>query len=340
MNVYLLVDGLKIAPHIFDESQMVFRLEMPAREIRLISGFARPADFTGSSDIRRLGITVRDVRWQQGASVIEVPIESPAFIDGFYHVERQETERYSFRWTNGDAALPPRLFPLWQGTTFLHLGIETWAGSMSLAPLRAGVALLNEFESFGENCELALAQRHFGIELPLSLLRWSGTSYDKLLRGLESRFQGLGNTATTQLMWDTTDYRLDTEYLRMHTTSIERHDASGEAEVLRCGNATLRLLRRKLLKDIADARRIFVFRTADPNFGQPEMHSLHAAVRAIGPASLLCVTLKEPGYSGPMVERLADGLYAGYLKRFVIPDGPFDEWLALCGQTLTLHRAR
>ena len=339
MNAYLLVDGSRTAPHVFDESQMLFRLEMPAREIRLISGFARPADVAGSTDVRRLGVGVRELRWQQGDSVIKVPIESPAFIDGFYHVERQETQRYSFRWTNGDAALPPRLFPPWRGTTLLHLNLESWAGCTSLAPLRPGVALLNEFESLGENCEFALAQRHFGIELPLSLLRWSGIGYDKLLRGLECRFQGLGDTGTTKLTWDGTDYRLETEYLRMHTTTIEQCDAQGEAEVLRCGDATLRLLRRKLLRDIADARRIFVFRTADPHVRQPEMHRLHAALRAIGPASLLCVTLKEPGHSVPMVKRLAEGLYAGCLERFVIPDGPFDEWLALCAKTLALHRA-
>jgi hypothetical protein len=39
------------------------------------------------------------------------------------------------------------------------------------------------------------------------------------------------------------------------------------------------------------------------------------------------------------VEQLADGLYAGYLERFVLPHGPYDEWLALCTQTLALHYA-
>ena len=64
------------------------------------------------------------------------------------------------------------------------------------------------------------------------------------------------------------------------------------------------------------------------------MVQLHKALRAIGPASLLCVTI---GRSDGCVERLGTGLYAGYLRKFVIPEGPFDEWLALCSRTLELH---
>ena len=37
-------------------------------------------------------------------------------------------------------------------------------------------------------------------------------------------------------------------------------------------------------------------------------------------------------------ECLAAGLYAGYLDRFVIPDGPFDHWLTICAETLALNR--
>ena len=68
------------------------------------------------------------------------------------------------------------------------------------------------------------------------------------------------------------------------------------------------------------------------------MRRLHAAMRAIGPASLLCVTQKAPA-GVCRAEKLADGLYAGRLERFVIPHGPFDEWAALCSETLRLHRA-
>src|SRR5207237_3060481 len=101
-------------------------------------------------------------------------------------------------------------------------------------------------------------------ELPRSLLRWAGTTYENVARGLECRFEGLGDPATATVAWTEMDYRIQTPYLRMHTTVIEPRDEEGVAELLHHGCATLRLLRRKLLRDIADARRIFVSKAPIP----------------------------------------------------------------------------
>ena len=197
--------------------------------------------------------------------------------------------------------------------------------------------MLSAFESLGDNCELATVQRHYGVEAPLTLLRWAGTSYEKLLHGLRNRFNGIGDSDTTELVWGDFDYRLLTPYLNFHTAANQPRDAAGVDETLSCGRATLRLLRRKLLRDIADARRIFIYKSTNPTFGPAEMHQLYKALRTIGPASLLCVTLRGPSQTDAGVERLGPGLYAGSLEKFVIPNGPFDEWLALCSRTLALH---
>jgi len=230
------------------------------------------------------------------------------------------------------------MFLPWRGETRLYLNLKEWDGSSAATPLGPEAAALSRFDSLGENCELALAQRHYGVELPLSLLRWAGTTYENVARGLECRFEGLGDPATTTAEWIDIDYRIQTPYLRLHTSVIEPRDEEGVAEVRHHGCATLRLLRRKLLRDIADARRIFVFKTADPGFGLAEMRRLKAAMRAIGPAALVCVTRKDRA-EACRVEKLADGLYAGRLERFVHPHGPFDEWVALCSETLKLHWA-
>jgi hypothetical protein len=232
--------------------------------------------------------------------------------------------------------LPPGCFPPWHGHVLLQLDLTSWEGSVVQTRPKPEAAVLGAFENLGENCELALAQRHYGVEQPLTLLRWAGTTYEKLLDGLNNRFDGLGDPRKTKVVWETIDYRLRTPYLNFHTTASEQRDAAGVSEILHAGCATMRLLRRKLLQDIAGARRIFVFRSADPAFGEPEMHRLHEALREIGPAKLLCVTLGQPG--GRAV-RLGDGLYAGHLSRFVIPDGPFDEWLTLCSRVVALQYA-
>ena len=332
-RIHLLVDGRRVGPEHQEEYRLLFRLQAPFADIRLQTGAGRPCDLGGQpGDTRLLGLCVWRIRWRQGETEVTVPLASPSFIDGFYHLEVPPDGTAPFRWTNGDAALPADLFPPWDGPVLLDLDVVPWAGTAVAAPSSSDRIMLQGFDSLGDSCELAIVQRHYGVELPLSLLRWSGTSYEKLLAGLENRFDGLGDPGSTTVSWVTTDYRLETPYLNMHTTNIEQRDAAGVAEVLRSGCATLRLLRRRMLVDIAAAKRIYVFKTPDPGIGPAEMHRLHAALRAIGPASLLCVTLRQDRPAGS-VERLAEGLYAGSLDRFVSPDGPFDIWLELLSRT-------
>ncbi|MSO99808.1 MAG: hypothetical protein EXR07_01970 [Acetobacteraceae bacterium] len=337
MNPYLLVNGSRVESEHSEPGQAVFRLTLPAPEIRLISGYGCPRDMVGIDDDRRLGVALRGVSWRQGQNAIDIRVDSPAFVDGFHTVEYDRDPPRPFRWTNGNAALPPDLTPRWEGGASLALTLSTWEGSAIQAAPSQEAALLGMFESLGDNCELGLAQRHHGVGLPLTLFRWAGTTYEKLLAGLENRFAGLGDPDSTEVVWNTSDYRLHTPYLNTHTAAAEQRDTDGVAEIFDIGRATLRLLRRKLLRDIETARRIFVFRTENPSFGPPEMRHLHGALRRIGPASLLCVTLRQPGQQNIQAERLADGLYAGYLDRFPGPDGTYDEWLALCTYTLILH---
>jgi hypothetical protein len=101
----------------------------------------------------------------------------------------------------------------------------------------------------------------------------------------------------------------------------------------------LRLLRRKLLQDIAADRRFFVFKSADPGFDHAAMLRLHAALRRRGPAPLLCIALRKPGEAAGGVQRLAEGLYAGRLSGFVLSAGPYAEWRQLCFRARSLHQA-
>jgi hypothetical protein len=339
MTPYLLVDGTRVAPDAVENARIRFRLKLPAHEIRLISGAASPAELGGSSDDRRLGVLLRGMRWsrhaRQNAEAIDVPVDSPAFIDGYHAVEIHEPGGGPVRWTTGDAALPPGLFPPWEGETELQLSLGEWRGSTHEAPPRAEAAVLSAFESLGEDCEFGFAQRTYLVEPPLSLLRWSAIRHEQLIRGLDSGFAGLGDPDRTELVWNGRDYAMRTPLLSTHTNCYVERDASGAAEILRVGRSTLRILRRKLLQDIADAARIFVFKSNAPELSETGMLRLHAALRRIGPASLLCVRA-VPGQPIRVV-RLADGLYAGTVPAFGMPHGPFDHGPLVCAETLRLH---
>ena len=115
MGVSLLVDDLPSLPESLPDGSLLFRVALPAQEIRIISGSARPVDFGHPVDQRRLGVALLGLSWEQGGERIDAPIDSSAFIDGFQHVEHPETSDRMFRWTNGNAALPPSLFPPWRG---------------------------------------------------------------------------------------------------------------------------------------------------------------------------------------------------------------------------------
>jgi hypothetical protein len=124
----------------------------------------------------------------------------------------------------------------------------------------------------------------------------------------------------------------------MHTNCTVEQDKTGMAEVLDFGRATLRILRRKLLKNIADAKRIFVFKSKDPAFSQIEMHQLHLDLRRIGPVCLLCVKEAPCGERAGSSERLAEELYLGYVDKFVTPgEAPSDHWLSICAETMALR---
>ena len=337
MAIYLMVNGARVTQEIAEPGQIIFRLELPVSDIRLVTGHAILSDIGVGTDYRRLGVALRWLRWRQGETTIEHSVESSSFIDGFHLLEKYGDDDVPFRWTNGDAGLPPGIIPDWRGEAFLHLGLSQWEGTAIHAPPKPEAAMLSAFENLGENCELAVAQQHYGLQPPLTLLSWAGTTYDKLVQGLENRFLGLGDPETTEVAWVKTDYRLLTPYLSLHTSANRPKDDAALAEIHRTGCATLRLLRRRFLRDVSAARRIFVFKTADPSLGEAGMVRLHQSLPASGPASLLCVTPARPGSDSANPERLTAGLYAGQLEQSAIPDGPFDEWLALCARTLTLH---
>ncbi len=339
MTPHLLVDGRRVVAETIAKPWLSFRVQLPVREIRLISGFGRPVELDGTPDHRRLGVLLRAARWTRDDETIAVPIDSPAFTDGFHDVEIHNPAVGPVRWSTGDGAVPRALFPPWHGEVLLHLSLGEWRGSTHNAPLSAEEMLLNKFESLGEDCEFSMAQARYLVGLPLSLFRWGGTPVDNLILGLDRRFAGLGAIETSEMIANESYYYVRTPYLTLHTNLPADRDKADIPDALIQWCGTLRILRRKLLTDIENGRRIFVFKSLDPTFDEIGMRRLHAAVRRIGPAGLLCVTIARQGqHIGGAVDR-GDGLYIGYLEKFVLNTGPFDQWLSVCRETLAL-RAR
>ncbi len=331
----LLVDGRRIEPEVVGPHHFVFRVKLPAETLRLLSHAAVPREVGTADDDRRLGVQIVSLTWEQGERRETLPLAAPLLGEGFYAVERTGA-----RWTNGDAWLAGDLIPAWQGEALLRLHGRVWQTQASATAPSQQNAWLAGFESLGDSCEFGFLQKHFHVRQPLGLLRWASTDYRRLLAGLIDGFIGLTQPERIQIIPGAPDDLLATPYCHLHTFHPRTGTAvSRIALIHQRAMGALGFLRRQLLCDIAEGRKIFVFKSEAAEFDGVAMRRLHAALRRHGPAALLCVTLAADRNAAGEVTRLEPGLYAAGVSRFVLADGPYDEWLSICRQTLRLHHA-
>jgi hypothetical protein len=204
--------------------------------------------------------------------------------------------------------------------------------------------LMMRFESLGENCEFGLAQRRCHAE-PLSLLRFASTPLSALLAALKQQFDGLGEP-------DQLDVRVSAsneEYLvldRRYGILYHPWLLVGQADPDTIRQRELKrlpLLKRKLLEDLAEGEKIFVYRGMRP-LSRALVGRLHDALRQHGPATLFWVELQDAKHPAGTVEMLGDGLLKGYIDRFAPGDNAHDLsmdcWISLCRQAVSLVQAR
>lgn len=200
--------------------------------------------------------------------------------------------------------------------------------------------LILNFESLGgagHGCEFGLVQRALGVE-PLGLLRWADLDHRLLTQALETEFAGVGLSENTNVFvppdhieWWTCDKRF---WMAMRTFVSAATISYEEMVDVACRR--LRFLREKLIRDLREGEKIFVFRNMLRDLTAAEIHRLHAAVRAYGKATLFYVQYSNDVRQSGEVRSPEEGLLWGYMDRFAFsrddkPLGPATEsWLAVC----------
>jgi hypothetical protein len=187
------------------------------------------------------------------------------------------------------------------------------------------------FESLGGDCEFGFIQRALGSE-PLGLLRFAGMAAKDLGALLRARLDGLGSDETLSVRehegelfaWDSC-YQFGAHIWGTH--DLQDPEALRASEVLR-----IQLLAKKLLRDLAEATKIFVFRPRD-EVDEAEMDSVYEALQAYGDHHLLWVNRCNEARPETGLEVVRANLWRGYVAA---PTGGLEEttnladWVKLC----------
>ena len=142
-------------------------------------------------------------------------------------------------------------------------------------------ALVLNFESIGDNCELGILQRRAGVE-PLGLLRFAGAPLPNLLRALKARFAGIRDPAGIRVRAENGEFMvLLTRYDMIYHADVKVGESEPDV-VLRQQTRTVGFLADKLIADLENPSKILVFRQNEPLLAA-ELNDLRVALAAYGP---------------------------------------------------------
>jgi autotransporter passenger strand-loop-strand repeat protein len=104
-GLHIVTSGRTIQPIGVIRGRYTFVLPETGDPIRLISRAARPCDARPwVEDRRHLGVMISRLTLRRDAAVETIPLDDPLLTSGWWDVESDRTT--SWRWTNGDAAIP------------------------------------------------------------------------------------------------------------------------------------------------------------------------------------------------------------------------------------------
>jgi len=125
MDLHLIIDGRRIDPTI-DGDLARFVLPADAPTARLVS-----RTFVPGADRRKLGVRIKSLAVSDGLRLSrEIPVD--VLSEGVHGLEH-EGQR-TWRWTDGDAVLPPSLWQGCNGLAILTVGFNSKVGAAWIAP--------------------------------------------------------------------------------------------------------------------------------------------------------------------------------------------------------------
>ncbi len=199
----------------------------------------------------------------------------------------------------------------------------------------ADARLYMRFESLGANCEFGLVQRRFGAE-PIGLLRWASITVDNLIEGLQTKFailntgEGISLREGPNNEWDAM-----TPILLLHL--YQKIGSVEPAALLKTVTRRIQFMCRKLLEDLEEGEKIFVYKEWQFRMTENEALAILTELKKYNPNNrLLAVRLADQHHPAGSVERRGDSLWFGYLevdpRHALATVTPFASWDSICRQ--------
>jgi tetratricopeptide (TPR) repeat protein len=180
------------------------------------------------------------------------------------------------------------------------------------------------FEAIGCNCELGFVQRRSGAE-PLSLLRWTSITPEKLIDLLACNLEGYETPEHYSLHGNYQHEFILVENVfdtRSHT-GVNQSDLPAE-EFLDRMTRRQGFLKRKFLADAAQGQKVFTYK-ADQPLTEVQMAGMEAQLHRLGVRYCLFVMPTDNHALAGTVEIASPQRGIGYLSA-VMPNTRFDEW--------------
>jgi hypothetical protein len=212
---------------------------------------------------------------------------------------------------------------------------ETEPQAISLAEI------YSNFEAIGNNCEFGIVQRRAGFDPPGLFRNVGFLDVAQITRAIYSSFDGMFEPGMFDYSLPTgwPDWRLDCQMFGFgfHSTipsTLDRGSQQWDAQASRVLRI-FRYLKQKLLEDLAEGKKVFVYRSLQPMVDMAVLRLL-AAIKMHGDGALLYVhqdSNKAPG----TLEFRGDGLLVGSVHRLSNENPPvidFQAWELMARATI------
>lgn len=174
------------------------------------------------------------------------------------------------------------------------------------------------FESLGDDCEFGLIQRKAGAE-PIGLFRFAGAgNVENMIHLLNTGFEALGDPQYTRLfVLPNGEYGIRDErgFYIVHT--FIKAGAVKEEAFLQQQIRRIEFLRRKLIEDLANSEKIFVYKSTISQLTEQEAFSLHRGLRRYGANTLLGVNIESGDRRAGTMLKLQDDVMLGFVDKMM-----------------------